>query len=34
MVLLPIRIDNAVMNTMEAWESDIRRMRNIGDFRN
>ena len=32
-VLFPIRLDNAVMETLEAWAADIRRQRNIGDFR-
>jgi hypothetical protein len=32
-VLFPIRLDDTVMETGEAWASDIRRMRNIGDFR-
>jgi hypothetical protein len=31
-VLFPIRLDDAVMKTEEAWASDIRRIRNIGDF--
>ncbi|HET9183301.1 MAG TPA: toll/interleukin-1 receptor domain-containing protein [Candidatus Angelobacter sp.] len=33
-VLLPICLDDAVMETNQAWASDIRRARNIGDFRN
>ncbi len=33
-VLFPIRLDNKVMETNEAWAADIRRTRNIGDFRN
>ncbi len=33
-VLFPIRLDNTVMDTNEAWAADIRRTRNIGDFRN
>jgi|CXWL01.1.fsa_nt_gi uncharacterized protein YjbI with pentapeptide repeats len=33
-VLFPIRLDNAVMETNEAWAADIRRTRNIGDFSN
>jgi hypothetical protein len=33
MVLFPIRLDDAVMETDKAWAADIRRMRNIGDFR-
>jgi hypothetical protein len=32
-VLFPIRLDDAVMKTDEAWAADIRRMRHIGDFR-
>jgi hypothetical protein len=32
MVLFPIRLDNAVMDTGEAWAADIRRTRHIGDF--
>ena len=32
-VLFPIRVDNTVMQTGEAWAADIRRTRNIGDFR-
>jgi hypothetical protein len=31
-VLFPIRLDNAVMDTGEAWAADIRRRRHIGDF--
>lgn len=31
-VLLPIRIDNAVMETTEAWARLLRGQRNIGDF--
>jgi hypothetical protein len=31
-VLFPIRLDNTVMLTQEAWGADIRRMRHIGDF--
>ena len=33
-VLFPIRLDNAVMSTTQAWAADIRRTRHIGDFRN
>jgi uncharacterized protein YjbI with pentapeptide repeats len=33
-VLFPIRLDNAVMDTNEAWAADIRRTRHIGDFCN
>ena len=32
-VLFPIRLDNTVMDTSEAWAADIRRTRTIGDFR-
>ena len=32
-VLFPIRLDDAVMETKQAWAADIRRMRHIGDFR-
>jgi hypothetical protein len=32
-VLFPIRLDDAVMDTDQAWASDIRRTRHIGDFR-
>jgi uncharacterized protein YjbI with pentapeptide repeats len=32
-VLFPIRLDEAVMNTDQAWAADIRRGRHIGDFR-
>jgi uncharacterized protein YjbI with pentapeptide repeats len=31
-VLFPIRVDDAVMQTKEAWAADIRRTRHIGDF--
>ena len=31
-VLLPVRIDDAVMKSTTAWASDIRNSRNIGDF--
>lgn len=34
MVLFPIRLDDAVMETKQAWAADIRRTRHIGDFRN
>lgn len=30
--LLPIRLDDSVMDTDKAWASDIRRQRNIGNF--
>jgi uncharacterized protein YjbI with pentapeptide repeats len=33
-VLFPIRLDDAVMETEQAWAADIRRMRHIGDFHN
>ena len=33
-ILFPIRIDNAVMETKEAWAASLRRMRHIGDFTN
>jgi hypothetical protein len=32
-VLFPIRLDDVVMGTNEAWAGDIRRTRHIGDFR-
>ena len=32
-VLFPIRLDNSVMETKQAWAADIRRTRHIGDFR-
>jgi hypothetical protein len=32
LVLFPIRIDDAVMDTTEQWAHDIRRTRHIGDF--
>ena len=32
LVLFPVRIDNAVMETERAWAADLRRMRNIGDL--
>lgn len=31
-ILLPIRIDNAVMDSEQAWASSLRRLRHIGDF--
>jgi hypothetical protein len=31
-ILMPIRLDSSVMETNEAWASDIRRQRNIGNF--
>ena len=33
-VLFPIRVDDAVMDSDEAWAADIRRTRHIGDFSN
>ncbi len=33
LVLFPIRIDDAVMNAPQPWAADIRRTRQIGDFR-
>lgn len=33
-VLLPIRLDDAVLETDQAWAADVRRSTNIGDFRN
>lgn len=33
-VLFPIRLDDAVMETDRVWAAKIRRTRNIGDFRN
>lgn len=33
-VLFPIRLDEAVMETKQAWAADIRRQRHMGDFRN
>jgi TIR domain/Pentapeptide repeats (8 copies) len=33
-VLFPIRLDDAVMETDQAWAADIRRTRHIGDFSN
>jgi hypothetical protein len=33
LVLLPIRLDDAVMETDQAWASNLRRTRHIGDFR-
>ena len=32
-VLFPIRLDDAIMNTQEAWAASIRRQRHMGDFR-
>ena len=33
-VLFPVRIDDAVMDTDQAWASSVRRKWNIGDFTN
>lgn len=33
LVLFPIRLDDTVMHTTQAWAADIRRTRHIGDFR-
>ncbi|RPI06757.1 MAG: toll/interleukin-1 receptor domain-containing protein, partial [Ignavibacteriae bacterium] len=33
-VLFPVRLDDTVMDTSIAWAADIRRTRNIGDFKN
>lgn len=32
LVLFPVKLDNTVMETDQAWAADIRRMRHIGDF--
>jgi hypothetical protein len=32
-VLFPLRVDDAVMDTSEAWAVKLRDQRNIGDFR-
>jgi hypothetical protein len=32
-VLFPVRLDDTVMETKEAWAAKLRRSRNIGDFR-
>jgi hypothetical protein len=32
LVLVPVRLDDTVLQTQEAWAADIRRMRHIGDF--
>jgi hypothetical protein len=34
LILFPVRLDNSVMDTEEAWAADIRRTRHIGDFSN
>jgi hypothetical protein len=31
-VLFPIRVDDGIMSTDQAWAADIRRTRHIGDF--
>ena len=33
LVLFPIRLDDAVMDTEQAWAANLRRTRHIGDFR-
>jgi len=33
LVLFPIRLDEAIMETDQAWAASLRRMRHIGDFR-
>src|ERR1035437_783792 len=33
LVLFPIRLDDAVMETNQAWAASLRRTRHIGDFR-
>jgi len=33
LVLFPVRLDDSVMETDQAWAADIRRTRHIGDFR-
>ena len=33
LVLFPIRLDDAVIDTKQSWAADIRRKRHIGDFR-
>jgi hypothetical protein len=32
-VLFPVRLDDTVLTTREAWAAKLRRSRNIGDFR-
>ena len=34
LALFPIRVDDAVMKTDQAWAASLRRARHIGDFRN
>jgi hypothetical protein len=31
-VLFPIRLDDTVVKTTQAWAADVRRTRHIGDF--
>lgn len=31
-ILVPVRLDAAIMEAQEGWAADIRRQRNIGDF--
>ena len=31
-ILFPIRLDDAVMDTTQAWAAELRRTRHIGDF--
>jgi hypothetical protein len=33
LLLFPIRLDDAVMETDQAWAASLRRMRHIGNFR-
>jgi len=33
-VLFPIRLDDAVMDTHQAWAAGLRRTRQFGDYRN
>jgi hypothetical protein len=33
-VLFPVRLDDAVMHTSQAWAATLRRMRHIGDLTN
>jgi hypothetical protein len=34
LMLFPIMLDDAVMDTQQAWAASLRRTRHIGDFRN
>jgi uncharacterized protein YjbI with pentapeptide repeats len=34
LVLFPVQLDDAVMDTQQAWAASLRRTRHIGDFRN